>query len=168
MLRKLIRLEKRLVGFMVHLLFSKNICKKGAGLKFNYFSFVRCKLVVGDNVNFNGAKLLGAGQLKIGHNFHSGERLVVLTSSHNYKGDELPYDRSLIVRDVEIGDNVWVGMNVLILPGATIGEGAIVQAGSVVHGEVPRLAIVGGNPAKVIKFRDSMHYDKLKEARRFA
>ena len=41
-----------------------------------------------------------------------------------------------------------IGSNVTILPGTTIGEGAIIQAGAVVHGEIPPCAIVGGNPAK--------------------
>ena len=43
-----------------------------------------------------------------------------------------------------------------------IGEGAIIQAGAVVHGEIPPYAIVGGNPAKVFKYRDIEHFQKLK------
>ena len=52
-----------------------------------------------------------------------------------------------------IGDDVWIGSRVIILPGVTIGKGAIVGAGVVVTKDVPEYAIVGGNPAKVIKFR---------------
>ena len=59
-------------------------------------------------------------------------------------------------------------MNVLILPGTHIGEGAIIQAGSVVHGYIPALAIAGGNPAKVFSWRDRKHYEVLKKSGRFA
>lgn len=52
---------------------------------------------------------------------------------------------------ITIGNNVWVGFNVIILKGVTIGEGAIVAAGSVVTKDVPDFAIVGGNPATLIK-----------------
>ena len=52
---------------------------------------------------------------------------------------------------IKICDNAWIGMNCIILKGVTIGEGAIVGAGSVVTKSVPPWTIVGGNPAKVIK-----------------
>lgn len=52
-----------------------------------------------------------------------------------------------------IGNDCWIGNNVLILPGVTVGDGAIVAAGSVVTKSVPPYAIVGGNPAKIIKYR---------------
>lgn len=55
--------------------------------------------------------------------------------------------------DTIIGDGVWIGMRSLILPGITIGEGAVVAAGSIVTTDVPPYAVVGGNPAKVIKYR---------------
>ena len=55
--------------------------------------------------------------------------------------------------DVNIGNDVWIGMNVIILSGVEIGNGAVVAAGSVVVKNVMPYAIVGGNPAKFIKFR---------------
>ena len=54
-------------------------------------------------------------------------------------------------RGVSIGANVWIGMNSLILKGVTIGDGAIVAAGSVVVRDVPAKAVVAGVPAKVVK-----------------
>ena len=57
---------------------------------------------------------------------------------------------------------MWIGARVVILPGTVIGEGAIVQAGAVVHGKIPPLSIVGGNPAKVFAQRDEIHYRNLK------
>jgi len=57
--------------------------------------------------------------------------------------------------DIHIGNDVWIGANVTILDGITIGDGAVIGASSVVTKNVPPYAIVGGNPAKIIKFRFS-------------
>lgn len=54
-------------------------------------------------------------------------------------------------KPIIIKDDVWIGMNVIILKGVTIGEGAIVGAGSVVTKDVPAWTVVAGNPAKVVK-----------------
>lgn len=121
----------------------------------------------GEHVSFNGASLLGRGSIRIGDYFHSGGGLVVMTESHNYEGNAVPYDDTFIVKDVEIDECVWVGYGVTILPGTRIGKGAIVQARAVVHGEVPPYAIVGGNPAKVFAYRDKNHCEKLATERKF-
>ena len=55
--------------------------------------------------------------------------------------------------NVIIGNDVWIGMNVFILSGVTIGDGAVVGAGALVSKDVPPYAIVGGNPAKIIRYR---------------
>ena len=55
---------------------------------------------------------------------------------------------------VIIGDDVWIGGRVIILPGVTIGSHSIIAAGAVVTKDVPEWAIVGGTPAKVLKFRN--------------
>ncbi|MGL4985592.1 MAG: CatB-related O-acetyltransferase [Treponemataceae bacterium] len=57
--------------------------------------------------------------------------------------------------DTIIGDGVWIGMRAMIMSGVTIGEGAVIGAGAIVTKDVPSYAIVGGNPAKVIKNRFS-------------
>lgn len=62
-----------------------------------------------------------------------------------------------------IENNVWLGIGVIILPGSHIEEGCIVQAGSVVMGRIPAGAVVGGHPAKLIKYRDMAHYEECKK-----
>ncbi|MFV8335304.1 CatB-related O-acetyltransferase [Flavobacterium sp. RSP29] len=66
--------------------------------------------------------------------------------------------------DVLIGSDVWIGNNVTILSGVTIGNGVVIGAGSIVTKNIPDYAIVGGNPAKIIRYRfDSEKINKLKE-----
>ena len=69
-----------------------------------------------------------------------------------------------IVRITNIGNDVWIGAKSMIMDGVTIGDGAIVAAGSVVTRDVPPFAVVGGAPAKVIKYRFSQEViDRLEE-----
>jgi maltose O-acetyltransferase len=56
---------------------------------------------------------------------------------------------------VTIGDDVWIGDRVLIAPGVTVGRGAILALGAVVTKDVPDYAVVGGNPARVLKYRNA-------------
>ena len=64
------------------------------------------------------------------------------------KEGELPYKG-----DTEVGNDVWIGYEATVMPGAKIGNGAIIASKSVVISDVPAYSVVGGNPAKVIKYR---------------
>jgi acetyltransferase-like isoleucine patch superfamily enzyme len=140
----------------------------GKGLSVNFESYIGKNVHLGKNVNFNGIEISSGGQVNIGDNFHSGKDCRIICQIHNFdSGEKIPYDSSYITKDVIIEDNVWLGHNVIILGGVTIGEGAILQAGSVVVKSIPPLGIAGGNPAKVFKERDSNHYFKLKKAGQF-
>lgn len=121
----------------------------------------------GSRINVNaGAKLsLGSGymnhdcvidcfdSISIGHHVVISER-VVLRDSDNHSIQNMEaissYESAVTAR-IEIGDHVWIGMNVIVLKGVTIGEGAIVAAGSVVNKDVPPHCLVAGVPAKVVK-----------------
>ena len=110
----------------------------------------------------DGAWLSLRGKLIIGKGSIIGPRLKVHTSNHNYEGSLLPYDDIYIVKNVVIRENCWIGADVTIMPGVTIGEGVVVAACSCVTKNIPDYAIVGGCPAKVIKYRDVDNYKKLK------
>ena len=126
------------------------------------------KIHLGENCNFNGMNVIGNGTVYFGDNFHSGTECMIITQNHNYdKGNAIPYDDSFEYKTIVIEDNVWLGNRVTITGNITIGEGAIIAAGSVVVKDVPPYAIVGGNPAKVIKYRDIDHYTRLKEQKQF-
>ncbi len=123
---------------------------------------------LGNNVNFNGVVIRGDGRVEIGDNFHSGPGILLLTRNHNFDGGtRIPYDRTYIRKPIIIKENVWVGARVTILPGVTINEGAIIQAGSVVTEDVPPCGIAGGHPATVFRHRDEEHYYKLKKEGKF-
>ena len=116
---------------------------------------------VGDYCNFNGLKVAGAGKVSFGNYFHSGKECLIICQNHNYEGNRIPYDDTFVVKSVNIGNCVWFGHRVIIMGGVSIGDGAIIAAGSVVTKDVPKCAIVGGNPARVIKYRDIDHYNEL-------
>jgi acetyltransferase-like isoleucine patch superfamily enzyme len=123
---------------------------------------------IGDNVKLNGMEVRGDGYLEIGDNFRSAPRCVIVTRNHDYdNGDAVPYDDGYVREDVVIGDNVWFGVNVIVIPGVKIGEGAIIQAGSVVTDDIPKGAIAGGHPAEVFSYRDMEHYEHLKKEGKF-
>lgn len=126
------------------------------------------KIYLGDNCNFNGMCIQGNGTVIIGDNFHSGIECMMVTQNHDYDtGDYIPYGTGFDYKTIVIEDNVWLGNRVTITGNVRIGEGAIVAAGAVVCKDVPPFAIVGGNPAKIIKYRDIEHYQKLKEQGKF-
>ncbi len=83
-----------------------------------------------------------------------GERKKFVCKYGMYK-ENVDYEKSEIRNNspVRIGNDVWIGANVCILPGVTIGDGAVVAAGAVITKEVEPYAVVGGVPAKVIKYR---------------
>ncbi len=122
---------------------------------------------IGDYNAFNGIRVMGSGKFVTGNYVIGGQDILVLTQNHNYESDTIPYGKDVIKKDVIIGDCVWMGSRVTLLPGTKIGEGAIIQGGAVVHGEIPAYAIAGGNPAKVFKYRDIEHYNKLKNENKF-
>lgn len=137
-------------------------------LRVNGPSEVNKSTTLGKNVNFNGLTVAGQGAVHIGDNFHSGIDCRIITQIHNYdSGEAIPYDKSYVLKDVVIEDNVWLGDRVIVLGGIKIGEGAIIQAGSVVVKSIPKYAIAGGHPCIPFKTRDIEHYEKLKGEGRF-
>lgn len=140
----------------------------GSGLWVGGKSSVNSRTRLGDNVHFLGLIIHDEGAVTIGDNFHSGSGCLLITQNHNYDtGDAIPYDSTFVSEPVEIGDNVWFGVNVTVLPGVSIEEGAIIQTDSVVTEDIPKGAIAGGHPAEVFDHRDMDHYERLKAEGKF-
>ena len=126
-------------------------------------------ITIGDWVYIGpGARMSGSGGLVIGNNIAIGPDVTILTSSHRYGDEEwIPFGPDVDRKAVAIEDHVWIGCRVVILPGVTVGEGAVVAAGSVVTKDVPSCAVVAGNPAAVIKQRDVETFRRLRDSQRF-
>ena len=104
---------------------------------------------VGKNVFINsGCRFQDQGGIFIGDGVLIGPNVVLATLNHDInpqkRGDMYP-------APIRIGNNVWIGAQATVLPGITIGDGAIVAAGAVVTKDVPANVIAGGVPAKIIK-----------------
>lgn len=111
-------------------------------------------IIIGNNSGL-GVNCIVNGPLSIGDNVMMGPDVAILTSTHNYKTINVPMsEQGCEVSPVEIGNDVWIGMRSIILPGVKIGNGAIIGAGAVVTKDVPDFAVVGGVPAKVLKYRN--------------
>ncbi len=95
-----------------------------------------------------------SGHVRIGRDVLFGPRVVLIPENHNFDDLEATIKSQGVTRaGIEIGDNCWIGCNVTILSGVTIGHGSIVAAGAVVRGNVEPYSIVGGVPAKLIRKR---------------
>lgn len=114
------------------------------------------RLCLGTNSGIGvGARLYGP--VTIGDNVMMGPECWIYTQNHATADITRPMREQgpQPERPVVIGDDVWIGGRVTILPGVTIGSGVIIGAGSVVTKDVPDYAVVGGNPAKILKMRNS-------------
>lgn len=130
-----------------------------------------CKLLCWDH--YNGKKLEKEPSICIGENFNATEGLIIQCANRVFIGNNVLFATNIFIIDYNHGMNpnsisyrdnpleissgvciendVWVGSNVTILPGVTIGKKAIIAAGAIVTHNVPAYCIVGGNPAKIIK-----------------
>ena len=95
--------------------------------------------------------------VEIGNDVMMGPDVVIMSISHETARPGIPMIRQGAVqrKPVRIGNDVWIGTRAIILPGVHIFDGAIIGAGSVVTRDVPALAVVGGAPARVIKYRQA-------------
>ncbi len=92
---------------------------------------------------------------KIGNDVMMARDVIILSATHGIDRLDMPMRVQPIPprRPITIGNDVWIGTRVIILPGVTVGDHAVIGAGSVVTKDVPDYAIVGGNPARVIRDR---------------
>ncbi|PST45678.1 hypothetical protein CPA40_09870 [Bifidobacterium callitrichos] len=148
------------------------------------FKFIKVK-ELGLNVRFGGkSEICNAQNICIGSNVLIGEgcyfnanSLIVIgggtmigphvfcySGTHNYDSSDLnavPFDDRYIDSPIIIEDNVWIAGNVSIAPGAHIGRGAVIGMGCTVAGDIPPYAVVIGNKAHIIKYRDAERYEEL-------
>ena len=105
------------------------------------------KLIIGDNCGFSGTVIGAFKLIRIGNNVICGANTLITDSDWH-----LEDFRSGECLEVNIEDNVWLGINVVVLNGVTIGENSLIGANSVVTKSIPKNVIAAGNPCKVIKY----------------
>ncbi|MBS4016793.1 MAG: acyltransferase [Dechloromonas sp.] len=113
-------------------------------------------LLVGDDVDFAlGVIVTTSGGVEIGDRVLIGYRTQILSANHRVPdGMERIFDAGHVRKRVTIGSDVWIGANCIILPGVSIGRGAVVAAGSVVSKNVEPFTVVAGVPARVVRRRN--------------
>jgi acetyltransferase-like isoleucine patch superfamily enzyme len=128
-------------------------------------------LIMGNSVQINwGCYISGEGGLEIGDRVLIGPNVSILSAGHGYIDDrKWIQDQGLTYGKIVIEDDVWIGGGSVVLQGVRLGKGCVVGGGSTVVHDVPSYAVVGGNPARVIKWRGKrgQGVDLLRRMRRF-
>ncbi len=108
---------------------------------------LKAHIIIGDNTAIGDRTEIHAGsRVEIGSGCNIAWDVCIMDRDyHKFNSEEET------VKPVRICDNVWIGCNSIVLKGVTIGEGAVIAAGSVVTRDVPPKTLAAGNPAKVIK-----------------
>lgn len=142
--------QRQIRAFCGHLILQS--CGKNVNIEKNaeFDSSVR----IGNNSGL-GINCRIAPQVTIGDNVMMGPDVLIYTQNHKFSDvyrnmDEQGFDD---LKEVHIGDNVWIGARVIILPGVNIGEGSVIGAGAVVSKDVPPFSVFVGNPGRVVKYR---------------
>lgn len=161
---KIFLIFKRLIKFGLSSYYKNEFSKCGHNVKIDGFSVYAGlhNFYFGNNISIpHGATFYSTeAKLVIGNNVMFGPNPTIITGDHRIDvvgkvmidvHEKLPEND----KDVIIEDDVWVGANVTILKGVIIGRGSVVAAGSVVTKSCPPYSVIGGVPAKVIKYRFS-------------
>lgn len=149
----------------------EEILGKVGGGYFNIEKPFRCdygyNIEIGDNffANFNFV-VLDVGKVRIGNNVQIAPNVGLYTAGHPLHPDSRNsgYEYGI---DITIGDNVWIGGSVCVMPGVTIGNNAVIGAGSVVTKDIPENAIAVGNPARVLRYITEEDRDYYFKDRKF-
>lgn len=124
----------------------------GSTVRIELVSFGGASLEIGDHTFINyGTNISATQSVRIGANCAIGQYCIVM--DNDYHDVEALWEPGKAA-DVEIGDRVWLGARVIVLPGSRIGEGSVIGANSVVRGVIPPGVIAAGMPARVIRAVD--------------
>lgn len=115
------------------------------------------EISIGDSCSFSAYNhITSSNKIHIGNGLLTGKWVTITDNSHGLSTmadmAKRPLEMNIVSKgEVNIGDNVWIGDKVTILPGVHIGDGAVIGANAVVVKDVRPYTVVGGNPAKIIK-----------------
>lgn len=111
-------------------------------------------IIIGDNffANYNCFFSANTEDIVIGNDCLLGPDVLIINSNHDFRPNILVREQSNVAKKISMGNNVWIGAKSVILPGVTIGDNAVVAAGSIVNKDIEANTLVGGVPAKIIKY----------------
>lgn len=145
------KIMKKIRNFVI-----KNFIEKmGTNVNINKYAEITYKLKIGNESGL-GRYSIAQGNITIGDGVMIGPYCFIYTRNHKTDDLDIPMFKQGLTekKPVVIENDVWIGARVTILPGVHVGSGSIIAAGSVVTKDVPPYAVVGGNPAKIIKYRN--------------
>lgn len=118
------------------------------GAKFSSYISMGERSNLGVNCRING-------KVSFGNDVMMGPNCQFYTTNHRFNDLSIPMNKqgNSIEKEIVIGNDVWIGASCIILGGVSVGNGAVIGAGSVVTKDIPPLAIAAGNPCRVIKYR---------------
>jgi len=150
----------KIIGFISLGFFARRALfgKRGVKVKISPFVFIKNpkNIFLGSNIFLNHNCCLWAskkGSIHIGDNVLFGPGVCVIASNHGTKSGLAIMYQDDIDKPITIGNDVWIGANSVIIAGVKIADGSIIGAGSVVTKNLTKNSIVGGVPAKLIKYR---------------
>lgn len=117
----------------------------------------RAKLIIGDRCSFSGVSIWCHDSITLGNDVRVGANCIIMDSDQHTDDPRAGKNKRIIIED-----RVWLGGNVIVLKGVTIGENALIGAGSIVTKSIPANVIAAGNPCKVIRQLDEDTINKLK------
>ena len=133
--KRMISCESKIYGYDIHINKPENI-------------------QIGKNVFIGNRVILDAyGIIKIADNVQIASDVKIISGNHRFQKNILIKDQSYDIKPVVIMNDVWLGFNVIVLPGCTISEGCIIAAGAVVTKSTLPFGIYAGIPAKLLNFR---------------
>jgi acetyltransferase-like isoleucine patch superfamily enzyme len=108
-------------------------------------------VIIGDRTKIGLSNTI-IGPVTIGNDIRLAQNITLSGLNHNYEDINIPiHKQGVSTAPISIEDNTWIGANVVVLAGVTIGKHAIVAAGSIVTKDIPPYSVAVGNPARIIK-----------------
>lgn len=151
---------KLIAYYLINYVVGYSKVKIGKGTKLHPTVILRQaeRISIGEHCLINHNNVLQAGKFKgrinIGNYVQTGANVMMFAFNHGTEINNIPMiEQDYLDGDITIGDDVWIGAGSIILPDVKIGKGAVIASNAVVNKNVPANAIVGGIPAKIIKYR---------------